>query len=87
MLNDILDLASIDTGSLELMPEILGDEQTLAPPGDADALADRIIQLLNDRGKRMELGARNKARAREHFSVEAMIEGYGGIYESVLSSS
>jgi signal transduction histidine kinase len=50
MLNDILDLASIDTGSLELMPEIVDIRSTIeaAMRGLEDRLAESSLTLVID---------------------------------------
>jgi glycosyltransferase involved in cell wall biosynthesis len=66
------------------LAEILGDETLLAPPGDAAALADIVIGLLEDRARRLDIGRGNRARALEHFSVERMIERYAAVYDEVL---
>jgi len=66
--------------------EILGDESLLAPASDAEALADIVIGLLEDRTRRLEVGARNRARALELFSVERMIERYATVYDEVLET-
>jgi glycosyltransferase involved in cell wall biosynthesis len=64
--------------------EILDDTQCLAAPGDSRRLAEILVELLDDAPRRQELGRRNRERARELFSVEAMIRGYRKIYADVL---
>jgi glycosyltransferase involved in cell wall biosynthesis len=66
--------------------EILSDESLLAPPGDAGALADIGIGLLDDRARRLDIGRANRARALEFFSVERMIERYAAVYDEVLGT-
>jgi glycosyltransferase involved in cell wall biosynthesis len=66
------------------LPEILGDSAMLAPPGDADALARIILDLLDDPPRQQTIGARNRARAASLFSVEAMVEQYRAIYDEIL---
>jgi glycosyltransferase involved in cell wall biosynthesis len=44
----------------------------LVPPGDAEALANKIIELAADPCLRAELGKLNAHRAREVFSLERM---------------
>jgi glycosyltransferase involved in cell wall biosynthesis len=68
------------------LAEILGTDELLAPPGDVGALAGIIVGLLDDRERRLSVGAHNRERARRLFSVEAMVEGYHRLYEEVLRS-
>ncbi|MBE0575133.1 MAG: methyltransferase domain-containing protein [Desulfuromonadales bacterium] len=70
-----------DIGALS---EIIGDKSLLAPPGDSCRLAEIIIDLLNNRERRIEIGRQNRERAHEKFSVEAMIEGYKSLYVELL---
>ncbi len=70
-----------DVGGLS---EIVGDDGLLAPPGDRDRLAEIIISLLDDRERRLAIGAANRERARARFSVESMIEAYAGLYGELL---
>lgn len=76
-----LPVAAYAAGAL---PEILADSSVLAPPGDADALAGIVRGLLDDRERRIELGAENRRRAVERFSVETMAERYADLYEELL---
>jgi glycosyltransferase involved in cell wall biosynthesis len=68
------------------LPEIVGDPALLAAPGDAAGLAEIMSVLLDDRERRQAIGQRNIVRARELFSVSAMIERYSGLYESILTA-
>ena len=68
------------------IPEIVEDCDLLAPPEDSDALAEIIIDLLGDRQRQHEIGAKNIQRARQRFSLEAMIDSYGQIYEQILAT-
>jgi glycosyltransferase involved in cell wall biosynthesis len=70
-----------DVGALK---EIIGDSQLLAPPGDSDALASIIIDLLDDRERRLQIGINNRQRVQKLFSVEAMIDSYSKLYEEML---
>jgi glycosyltransferase involved in cell wall biosynthesis len=70
-------------GALE---EITGNCNLLAPSGDSDTLADMIIELLNDRERRLRIGARNRERAERLFSIEAMIDGYSALYNGLIGS-
>jgi glycosyltransferase involved in cell wall biosynthesis len=64
--------------------EIIDDAQLTAPPGDAKALAQIAIALLNDKSRRQAIGERNRLRAEQLFSVHAMIDAYRSLYASVL---
>lgn len=76
-----LPVAAYAAGAL---PEILGDASVLAPPGDADALAEVVSGLLDDRERRLRVGAANRHRAVERFSVETMAERYAELYDELL---
>jgi glycosyltransferase involved in cell wall biosynthesis len=77
-------VAGYHTGAL---PEIIADESLLAPPGDYKKLAEIVIDLLDDRERRLKTGAANHSRAVENFSVEAMIRSYQEIYTSLTMSN
>jgi glycosyltransferase involved in cell wall biosynthesis len=79
-----LPIAGYDVGALG---EILGEPGLLAPPGDSRALADILSGLLDDPGRISELGAANRRRAEERFSVEAMVDAYRSLYADCLRSS
>jgi glycosyltransferase involved in cell wall biosynthesis len=72
-----LPVAAYDVGALG---EILGDDRLLAPRGDATALADILIALLDDPDRAREIGMRNRRRAEQLFSVERMVEAYDAVY-------
>jgi glycosyltransferase involved in cell wall biosynthesis len=77
-----LPVAAYAAGAL---PEILADSSVLAPPGDADALAEIVARLLDDRERRLRLGAANRERAVERFSVETMAHRYAELYDELLA--
>jgi len=64
------------------LPEILGNNDLLAK--NTDELADIIINLLDNRQRRIEIGEQNYLRAHEFFSVEAMVTAYDQLYEKLL---
>lgn len=66
------------------LAEIIGDCSLLAPPGDSDTLAAIIIELLDNRERRLNIGALNRQRAQQLFSVEAMVNSYSRLYEETL---
>jgi glycosyltransferase involved in cell wall biosynthesis len=72
-----------NVGALE---EIIADRKLLAPPGDSDTLANIIIELLDDRERRLRIGSMNRQRAQQLFSVEAMINRYSALYDEMIKS-
>lgn len=54
-------------------PELVVDGETglLVPPGDVDALADALAQLLGDPGQRRRMGDAGRVRAEREFSLAA----------------
>lgn len=68
------------------LPEILGGDALLAPAGDSHALAELIVELLEDRERRLRIGAENRARAERLFSVEVMVERYAALYEAMADA-
>lgn len=66
--------------------EIVDDESLLAPLGDSDALADLIIELLDDPARCQQIGDRNCARAQRLFSVEAMTGAYRALYAELVEA-
>ena len=58
------------------IPELIRDGETgrLVPPGDADALAGALEQLIRDPARRQALGQAGAARVRAAFAAEAQID-------------
>jgi glycosyltransferase involved in cell wall biosynthesis len=54
-------------------PEVLGECGLLVRPGDRDALHEALLRLLEDAELRARLSACGRRRARERFSLSAMI--------------
>ncbi|WP_114782255.1 glycosyltransferase family 4 protein [Botryobacter ruber] len=69
------------------LPEIIADDSLLVPPGDTEKLATLLIALLDNRRKRLQIGAANRARAQELFSVEAMVRSYQQIYTAMTDQA
>jgi glycosyltransferase involved in cell wall biosynthesis len=66
------------------IPEILPPED-LVPPGDPDALADKIREVLGEPGRMARMSARNLAKAleyREETQCAARLAFYEGIREA-----
>jgi glycosyltransferase involved in cell wall biosynthesis len=69
------------------IPELVepGRNGLLFPPGDSDALRDRLSALWRDRASWGDLGAAARRRAVEEFSVERHAAGLLRLYERALS--
>jgi len=67
-------------------PEIVADGDTgfLVPPGDAEALAARICDILADRGRARTMGEAGRWRVEERFSSERVIREWVSVYRRVL---
>ncbi|HEX2109976.1 MAG TPA: glycosyltransferase family 4 protein [Gaiellaceae bacterium] len=61
----------------------------LVPPGDADALADALVLLLEDEGQRRALGAAGRRVAQERYSwthvAGRLVEIYSGLVRSAAA--
>ena len=70
---------------LEGMREVIVDGVTgfLVQPGDVDALAARIDELLADPGLRAHMGAAGYRMARERFNIAARVNDYRELYEEL----
>ena len=66
------------------LSEILDGDDCLRE--NADDLAALICDLLDDREKRLEIGIKNRKRAQNHFSVQAMVSAYDKLYDEILNS-
>ena len=69
------------------IPEIVrpGLNGELIEPGDVDALAAYLIQLLGDASLRQRYGVAGRALAQAEFSVDAMVEGNRQVYRHVFA--
>lgn len=56
----------------------------LVPPADPAGLASALQLLLEDSSLRQRIGDAGRARVRQNFSAEAMIEQLSGVYHEVL---
>ena len=56
----------------------------LVPPGDADAIAHAVLQLLGDRARASRLGEAARRTARTRFSLERMVKETEALYEELL---
>jgi glycosyltransferase involved in cell wall biosynthesis len=69
-------------------PEVVVDGETgfLVPPGQPDALAERISRLLGDAGLRRRLGEAGRTRMHAMFTFEAQAEAYQELFDELLNS-
>jgi len=67
------------------IPEVVENGKTgyLAPPGDAAAMAERALQVLEDPAQHEQLKRNAVARARE-FSADKVVPRYEELYQEVL---
>jgi len=68
--------------------EVVEDGRTgyMVPPADAEALAEKITELLGAPERAAELGARARRKIEDEFSVEEMIARYEELYGRVLGA-
>jgi glycosyltransferase involved in cell wall biosynthesis len=69
-------------GNREIVTD--GVEGYVVALGDDSALESRVLALAEDEALRAALGNRAGARAREAFSLGAMIDNYERLYEEAL---
>lgn len=68
------------------IPEVVEDKRTgfLIPPGDSDALADRVLQLLNDKSMRRTMSDWAAESARRRFDLNRHVDDYLNWYNDIL---
>ena len=76
-------VASAVPGLEEVVVE--GATGFLTPPGDADALTERLGRLVDDPSLRGRLGAAGRVRAEQHFSLPAWRNAHYSLYRSLLA--
>jgi glycosyltransferase involved in cell wall biosynthesis len=72
---------------LDGAPEVVrnGVSGYLVPPGDLEAIARHVLDLLGDASLRARMGAEGRAFAVEHYPAARMVEAINGIYERMRS--
>ncbi|MFX0200461.1 MAG: glycosyltransferase [Candidatus Hodarchaeota archaeon] len=70
------------------IPELVNDGETgfLVQACEPEALAQKIAQLLKDRGLRERMGRVGARRIEEIFSLEKMVKEYERLYEKIIES-
>jgi glycosyltransferase involved in cell wall biosynthesis len=77
----------IATGAGGIYRVIRNNETGLVvPPSDNAALADRILELLNDPVRARAIGEAGRVLVREEFGVERMVAQTAALYREVLAS-
>jgi len=78
-----LPVVATDVGGTReaLVPGVTG---FLVPPGDLEALRERVGELLRDRDRAREMGRLGRERIRREFSMERMMGEYEGLYRLLL---
>jgi glycosyltransferase involved in cell wall biosynthesis len=68
--------------------EIVLDRKTgfSVPPGEVEPLADRLMQVLNNRDLAEKMGKEGRNRAQMYFSETAFVERFTEIYKNLLQS-
>jgi N-acetyl-alpha-D-glucosaminyl L-malate synthase BshA len=74
-----------DSGGL---PEVVDHGTTgyLAPVGDVEGMAARVVSILKDEERRHEMGVAGRERARTLFDAERIVTEYEEMYARVLGS-
>jgi glycosyltransferase involved in cell wall biosynthesis len=61
-----------------------GENGILVTPGHAQAVADAVMQLLEDEELRAKMGDRGRALVQKEFSVERVVEKTVEVYHDIL---
>lgn len=64
-----------------VIPEVTG---LLVPPGDADALAQAILLVIENPSLRLSMGAAGRKRLLDHFGLKAQMQSLEAIYHDLL---
>jgi len=69
------------------VPEVVVDGETgiLAQPGDTDALALRVVELLDDRERRVAMGRAARERCLARFEIRSIAKRFLSLYEEVAA--
>lgn len=82
-------LAGIPTVAFDLggVSDAVEDERTgfLVKAGDKASFKNKIIELVDDRNKRLELGKNSKKKAEKEFTLDKMIDSYEKIFMEVIN--
>jgi glycosyltransferase involved in cell wall biosynthesis len=70
------------------VPETVLDAETgyLVPPGDARAIADRVVELFREPERAQRMGRAGREHVVANGSVERMVSGYEGLLRQIYAS-
>ena len=60
-----------------------GNRAYITPPGDEEAFTYALAQLIQNPTERAQLGAANRAKARDDFALDKMINAHRALYQEV----
>jgi glycosyltransferase involved in cell wall biosynthesis len=75
-------VAAASAGPLEIISD--GEDGLLFPPGDDEALAERITRLLRSEELRRRLGQQGRKKVIERFNIRTVISSYEQLIDSML---
>jgi sugar transferase (PEP-CTERM/EpsH1 system associated) len=75
-------LATEVGGNAELV--LAGETGRLVPAGDVDALAAGLMAMAEDPAAASAMGRAGRLRVERHFSLQAMVAAYQGLYDRLL---
>jgi glycosyltransferase involved in cell wall biosynthesis len=75
--------------AIDGIPEQIDDGRTgfLVPAGNAEAMAQRVVQLIEREGIHREMAAEAQQTARERFDIRQQVCAYLDWYDSILVRS
>jgi glycosyltransferase involved in cell wall biosynthesis len=78
-----LPVVSTTVGSI---PDVVIEGETgfVVPPRDAQALADRVLPLLDDAGLRARMGANGRALVERFYSIDKMLDRMEEVYSTLV---
>ena len=84
MIGGVVPIVTDSGGSPELVED--GKSGFVVPPGEAQPITDRILELYNDRELRKRLGEGAQERIRQDFTVEETARQTMALYREMLAS-
>jgi glycosyltransferase involved in cell wall biosynthesis len=75
-------VATAVSGTTQVM--VHGETGLVVPPGDSQALADGIVQLLSDPARAQEMGVSARQHVIEHFSAQRQAQDHLTLYRQLL---
>lgn len=78
-------LPIITTPVSGIVEQLNSDEALFFPPGDIEALVERIVRLVEDPSLRSSLGRRASAAYARHADFDAMVDRYVQVYRQAFA--